>query len=448
MYPCDSSAVCSARRMVGSSSTSRIFASRANALLLRARQRRRRTSRRRRASSRRRAFRRARPRSRARSRGRAPTRAAHAGPRPLVRLEDPRRARAPGRRAVVDDADRDRIAVRARLDPHRAVGGVARGVLEQVDEHLAQQRLVGVEHAAPSGRSSSSRAGDVARPRRPHRRRDRRAAPAGDRAGGCRSRFATGRAGSSTRCESRSTSCSMSASSSAAPRGRDVVAAALAAVALIAVSGVRRSCDTDCRSTVRSRSVSSSVRRRTRSSASRARVSASATTPANDSRNRSRSRPRSGRPGSATTNPNAVSTVRIGNAAGCPARAARAAVRRPLAVDRAARARPAPPGPHRRPGRRAGRAPAIGDQADAPQPERVAELNERAAQRHAASAFWISSTVSACSSVASAARRLGQRARLAQPRDHDAADDRDREVDHERGDARGRLDRAASGTAA
>ncbi len=207
------------------------------------------------------------------------------------------------------------------------------------------------------------------------------------------------------------------------------------------VSGVRRSCDTDWSSTVRSRSVSSRARRRTRSSPSRARVSASATTPVNDSRNFSRSGPRLRSPGSATTKPNAVSMVVIGNAAGLPG--SRSATRRPARC-------PAPfssrsratcsasvrlAGPRHELVRACDR-----QQADAAQAERVGQLHERAAQRHARLGVLDQLHRQRLQQRGVGRAAAGELPRLAQPRQHDAADDRDHEVDDERHDARRRLD--------
>ena len=76
--------------------------------------------------------------------------AANSGTRPVVGLEDPQPLRLGHSGAVVDDA---RISTTRRPSdaPRRgraAVGRVARGVLQQVDEDLADQRLVGIEDHA------------------------------------------------------------------------------------------------------------------------------------------------------------------------------------------------------------------------------------------------------------------------------------------------------------
>ena len=220
--------------------------------------------------------------------------------------------------------------------------------------------------------------------------------------------------------------------------------AASSAVALIAVSGVRRSCETDCSSTVRSWSVSSSAGRRTRSSrepragqrqrhdagerleeplAVRAELAV-----ARDRRRGSRTPRRWSRSGTRPAVPGS-----------------RSATRRPPARSRSSRAGRAPtllgPAPTSPARATSWSAPAIGQQADAPQPERLGTAATRALRSVTpASAFWISSTVSACSSVASAARRSASARASRSARDHHAADDRDDEVDRERGDARGRLD--------
>ena len=121
---------------------------------------------------------------------------------------------------------------------------------------------------------------------------------------------------------------------------------------------------------------------------------------------------------SATTKPNAVSMVGSGTRPACPARAAQELSAEPLAPSRAARARAPPPGPHRRPGRPAGRAPATVTRQTPRSPSESASCTSALRRVTAASAFWISSTVSACRSVASAARRSASARASAQPGDH------------------------------
>ena len=186
--------------------------------------------------------------------------------------------------AVIDDRDAHGRAVVRRVQAERIVRIDAARVLEQVHEHLAHHRLIDADRGQRRPRRRRRRPGPRAPPRR--RRRRRRAAPR--RASAC------GAGGSapasmrerssmlSTRRTRRRASCSMpSSSASRSLSGTDSRRAE--AEAVIAVSGVRRSCETDCRSAARRRSVSLNACSWMPSYWSCARPSASPRMPQNDS---------------------------------------------------------------------------------------------------------------------------------------------------------------------
>ena len=246
-----------------------------------------------------------------------------------------------------------------------------------------------------------------------------------------------------TRCDRRSTSCSTSVEQLPAPLGRDVAVCSAAAVRLD--GGQRRAqvvrdatAAAPCAAgrSPRARGAGRAPRPAGRGSA------ASATTPVNDSRNFSRSAPRLRSPGSATTKPNAVSIVGDRETPrACPARAAPPAVR-------AARGESS----------RRSRATCS---AASDSPARATSWSAPATVRRQTprSPSESHSCTSALRSVTAGLgvldqldgqgleqRRVGRAAagqllRLAQPREQDAAGDRDDEVDHERDDRLRRLDR-------
>ena len=171
-----------------------------------------------------------------------------------------------------------------RVEADRVVRIGAAGVLEQVHEHLADHRLVDVHGRELGRRRRRRRTGPRAPPR--HRRRPRRAArrPASACAAGCSAPASMRERSSmlSTSRTSRRASCSMPPSS-ASRSCSGTLSRSAEAEAVIAVSGVRRSCETDCRSAVRRRSVSLSACSITPSCSRRARPRARPRMPQNDS---------------------------------------------------------------------------------------------------------------------------------------------------------------------
>ena len=74
------------------------------------------------------------------------------GPQPQVGLEHAPALGVRDAGAVVDDAQHEPAVALRRVDQHRRVVRVRGGVLEQVDEHLADHRLIDVTGASSSAR--------------------------------------------------------------------------------------------------------------------------------------------------------------------------------------------------------------------------------------------------------------------------------------------------------